>query len=134
VSDWESRFESFVDRQIREARDRGEFDDLPGAGKPLPGIDRPYSEDWWLHQLMEREKLGVHALPPALALRKEAQDLMATLSERRSEAAVRDAVEDFNRRAAKARRDPQISRSVIVELLDAEQVVAAWRATRRKAG
>lgn len=32
-----SRYESVVDRQIRQARERGEFDNLPGMGKPLPG-------------------------------------------------------------------------------------------------
>jgi DnaJ-like protein len=133
MSDWESRFESYVDRRIREAEERGEFDDLPGTGKPLPGIDRPPSADWWLKKLMEREKLGIHALPPALALRKEAQELMATLSERWSEAAVRDAVEDYNRRAAKVRRDPQIGSSVTVDLLDADKAVAVWRA-RKQAG
>jgi hypothetical protein len=34
-SDWASRFESALDRQIRAAEERGEFDDLPGKGKPL---------------------------------------------------------------------------------------------------
>jgi hypothetical protein len=28
-------FESWVDKQIREATERGEFDGLPGAGKPI---------------------------------------------------------------------------------------------------
>ena len=28
-------FESAIDRQIREAQERGEFDNLPGRGKPL---------------------------------------------------------------------------------------------------
>ncbi|MEV4218944.1 DUF1992 domain-containing protein [Nonomuraea sp. NPDC049725] len=42
------QFESWVDRQIREAQERGEFDDLPGAGKPLPGADKPYDEHWWI--------------------------------------------------------------------------------------
>ncbi|GAT83553.1 molecular chaperone DnaJ [Streptomyces sp. F-3] len=36
-------FESWVDRQIREAQQRGEFDRLPGAGRPLPD-DRSYEE------------------------------------------------------------------------------------------
>jgi hypothetical protein len=131
VSDWESRFESLVDRKIREAQERGEFDDLPGAGRPLPGIDRPYVEDWWLRKVIEREHLGIHALPPALALRREAQDLGDTLASKRSEAAVREAVADFNRRAALARRSPQLGRSIVVDLLDADEVVKAWRAQRR---
>jgi Domain of unknown function (DUF1992) len=29
-------FTSWIDRQINEAAERGAFDNLPGAGKPLP--------------------------------------------------------------------------------------------------
>lgn len=35
-------FESWVDKQIREAAERGELADLPGAGRPLP--HRPHTE------------------------------------------------------------------------------------------
>ncbi len=34
-------FETWIDKQIREAADRGEFDNLPGAGKPIPDLDKP---------------------------------------------------------------------------------------------
>lgn len=133
MSDWQSRFESLVDRQIREAQERGEFDDLPGAGKPLRSLDQPYTEDWWLNDLIEREEIGAHALPPALALRKEAQDLMASLAARRSEAAVRDAVADYNERAVQVMRTPHRGPAAVVHLLDVEEVVRAWR-SRRRAG
>jgi hypothetical protein len=36
--------ETVVERQIRLAQERGDFDDLPGRGKPLPGLDGP---PWW---------------------------------------------------------------------------------------
>lgn len=39
--DWES----CVDQQIRDAQERGEFDDLPGAGKPLDLTPNPYARD-----------------------------------------------------------------------------------------
>jgi DnaJ family protein C protein 28 len=39
--DWES----WIDHQIREAQDRGEFDDLPGKGKPLDLVANPYARD-----------------------------------------------------------------------------------------
>ncbi|HUA42024.1 MAG TPA: DUF1992 domain-containing protein, partial [Streptosporangiaceae bacterium] len=29
-------FRSWIDQQISEAEERGAFDNLPGAGKPLP--------------------------------------------------------------------------------------------------
>ncbi|MER2092403.1 MAG: DUF1992 domain-containing protein, partial [Saccharopolyspora rectivirgula] len=50
-------FESWIDRQIREAAERGEFDDLPGAGKPLPK-HAPTDELWWIRSYVEREGLS----------------------------------------------------------------------------
>jgi hypothetical protein len=38
------QWESAVDRQIREAQERGEFDNLPGTGKPLRLED--WDRDW----------------------------------------------------------------------------------------
>ena len=32
-------------RQIREAQERGEFDDLPGEGQPLDLAANPYAQD-----------------------------------------------------------------------------------------
>ena len=45
MSSW---YESHIDRQIREAQERGEFDDLPGAGLPRPDRGELYDEDWWI--------------------------------------------------------------------------------------
>lgn len=70
-----SRYESLVDRQIREAQERGEFEDLPGAGRPLTGSGQPSDEDWWLKELVHRENLGPSALPTTLRLRREGEDL-----------------------------------------------------------
>jgi len=39
--DWESE----IERQIREAMERGEFDNLPGKGKPLDLTPNPYAPD-----------------------------------------------------------------------------------------
>ena len=64
------RFESWVERQIRDARERGSFDELPGAGKPLP---KAASDDLaWVREKVRREGLPVSALlPPSLAVAKE---------------------------------------------------------------
>ena len=52
-------WESAVDRQIREAEERGAFDDLPGKGKPLP--HEPWDGDWALaHHVL---KLAGETLP-----------------------------------------------------------------------
>jgi hypothetical protein len=120
--------ESWVEKQIREAQERGEFDDLPGAGKPLPGMTGHYDEMWWVKEAVRRENLS--ALPPALALRKEAEDLSAGITDARSETAVRDIVADYNARVLDVLRRPQEGPFVVPRRLDADEVVAAWQQRR----
>jgi DnaJ homologue, subfamily C, member 28, conserved domain len=57
-------WETWIDAQIRVARAQGAFDNLPGAGKPLPNIDQEYDPDWWVKQLVQREQVSI--LPPSL--------------------------------------------------------------------
>ena len=66
------RYETAVEKQIREAQELGAFDDLPGKGKPLPGIDGPDDELWWVKNMIRREGLSTDLLlPPSIQLRKE---------------------------------------------------------------
>jgi len=39
-----SRWESLIDQKIREAMEQGEFDDLPGKGKPLDTSENPFED------------------------------------------------------------------------------------------
>lgn len=54
--------ESVVERRIREAMERGEFDDLPGTGRPLPGAGEPYDEMWWVKAWLRRNDIGAAEL------------------------------------------------------------------------
>jgi hypothetical protein len=129
-ADWTSRFESLLDRQIRAAEERGEFDDLPGAGKPLPSDSAPYRADWWVNRVVQQENAGAYAIPPVIALRKIADELTAGAVEYVSERDVRTAVADYNEQAVRARRLPQEGRAVLLPKLDADLVVQAWREAR----
>src|SRR5215213_2625647 len=94
----------WVDLQVQKAIQRGEFDDLPGKGKPLPPLDD--DPNWWLKKLIERERItGV--LPEALQLRKDDAELDAVLDREGSEARVQDLLETFNKRVVNARRQLQ---------------------------
>jgi hypothetical protein len=118
----------WVDHQIRAAMERGEFDNLPGAGKPLQLPDR-HDPDWWVKQLIEREKItGV--LPPALALRREDAELDAELDRMASEEEVRRALADFNQRVVEARRQLQGGPPVVTPTREVEDEVNAWRQRR----
>ena len=48
--------ESPADRAIREAMEAGEFDDLPGMGKPIPGAGEPDDEGWWIREWVKRNR------------------------------------------------------------------------------
>lgn len=125
-----SRYESVIDRQIREARERGEFDDLPGMGKPLPGRGRPDDENWWLKGYLAREGLPTDPmLPTSLRLAKEIERLPDTVRELATEAEVRESVRDLNRRIAEHLRSPA-GPPVPVRPVNADRAVARWRADR----
>jgi DnaJ family protein C protein 28 len=40
-------WDEIVERQIAEAQERGEFDDLPGKGKPLDLMENPFADPGW---------------------------------------------------------------------------------------
>lgn len=118
-------FESWADRQIREAAERGEFDNLPGAGKPLAGLNQPYDEMWWVKEKMARE--GISYLPPTLALRKEAEDALAAVAAARSEREVRRIVTDLNEKIRTAIRTPPPGPPLHLAPLNVEETVRTWR-------
>jgi hypothetical protein len=117
----------WVDLQVQKAIERGEFDDLPGTGKPLPPMDD--DPNWWLKKLIERERISV--LPEALQLRKDDAELDALLDRQSSETVVRELLETFNERVVNARRQLQGGPPVITPTRDVEAEVAAWRGRRR---
>ena len=122
---------SWVDQQVRVAMARGDFDDLPGAGKPIEGLNDD-DPDWWVKKLIEREQItGV--LPPALGLRKEDAELDATLDRESAEKTVRDLLDDFNGRVVAARRQLQGGPPVITRPRDVDTEVEAWRERRATA-
>ncbi len=121
-------FETWVERQIREAQERGEFDNLPGAGKPIPGIDGPAEELWWVKQSLRRENLSY--LPPTLALRREVADVLADVPDAPSESAVRRRIAELNQKIAAAIRVPLDGPPLNLMPLDVEEVVESWRRRR----
>jgi hypothetical protein len=118
-------WESWIDRQIREATERGEFDDLPGAGEPIPDLDKPYDEMWWVKRKLRNE--GLTYLPPSLALRKEAQDALEAALQASSEADARKIVGGINQQIREANRKGIDGPSVMLVPYDIERVAEQWR-------
>jgi Domain of unknown function (DUF1992) len=119
----------FVEIAIQQAQRRGDFDDLPGAGKPLPSLRQPYDPNWWIRQKIEREKLTGLG-PPALTLRAENAELDARLDGVASERVVREILEDFNARIVEARRQLQGGPPVVTPTRDIDEEVARWQERR----
>jgi len=117
---------------IQEAIRRGEFDNLPGAGKPLTGLHEVHDPDWWIRKKIERENLTGLG-PPALTLRTESAGLEARLDALHLEEDVRSTLSDFNRRVVEARRQLQGGPPVVTKTRDIEAEVADWRSRREEA-
>jgi|SRR6476661_6509357 len=123
-------FESWIDKQIRLAQERGDFDDLPGAGKPIPAGDVD-DELWWVKNYLRRENLPTDSLlPTPLQLRKEIERLPETVRGLPSEQSVRDVVAQLNLQIVDWVRAPSGPR-IPVSPVDADDVVATWRQQNR---
>lgn len=118
-------WESWIERQIREAQERGDFDALPGAGQPLPDLHKPRDENWWIKNKIEQERIA--SLPPALAIRHERDRAMERVTGARSEREVRDLLEELNARIRRVNATVTVGPSTTIGPLDVEEVVAAWR-------
>ncbi|WP_083884077.1 DnaJ family domain-containing protein [Nocardia higoensis] len=128
----EDTFESWVDKQIREATERGEFDNLRGAGKPIPGVGSHVDEHWWIRDYLRRE--GVPAdglLPDSLVLRRDRERLGERVAECDTEAEVRAEVAALNRRIVAWLQTPTPPH-VPIAPVHTEQVVGAWREERAR--
>jgi hypothetical protein len=125
-------YESSVDRQLREAQERGEFDNLPGAGKPLPGAGGEYDEDWWVKDWVRREGGTEAVLPPTLAVRRERAEIERFVDRKTSERAVRDYVAALNEQIRKARVGLLDGPPTLLPPLDADAVVQGWRERRSR--
>ncbi|EWT03308.1 molecular chaperone DnaJ [Intrasporangium oryzae NRRL B-24470] len=125
-------WESPVERQIREAQERGDFDDLPGAGKPLDLSDSG-DPDWWVKRMARREGIDLSgALPGALGLRKEAAGFPESLADVRREEQVREILTDYNHRVLADRLRPAVGNlpPLLAKTVDVDDMVAQWRELR----
>ncbi len=125
-------FESWIDRQVREAAERGELDDLPGAGRPLSGLHKT-GEAWWIKERVQREGLSAEELLPApLRLRKEVERLPEAVRDFPDEQAVRETATALNRRIAAELSAPTGPR-VRLAPVDVEELVRQWREQQGRA-
>ncbi|MEU8300461.1 DUF1992 domain-containing protein [Micromonospora sp. NPDC048909] len=126
-------WEATVEAQIRSAQERGEFDNLPGAGKPIPGRNQPYDESWWIKSFMEREKLPSELLLPIpLQLRRKIERVPHDVRDLPTEQAVRAFCAVLNTEVMAWLRMPT-GPKVVVRPVNVDEVVRRWRDERQAA-
>jgi DnaJ-like protein len=121
-------WESWIDQQIRVAQEQGAFDNLPGAGKPLPDHGQDYDPMWWVKKLVEREQVSL--MPPSLELLRKVEKELAALDKLADEAAVRRRIEALNVEIGRANATVVEGPPTRLAKLDVDQVVTRWRRAR----
>ncbi len=120
-------FTSWIDQQIEEAAERGAFDDLPGAGKPIPNRGDEDAAQAWIREYVRKEGISsAELLPTPLKLRKESAQLSEKVQTLPSDTAVREVVAELNERIMEWRRLP-LGPPIFVPLVDEEAMVSRWR-------
>jgi hypothetical protein len=124
----ETSWETWIEAQIRVAMEEGAFNNLPGAGKPLPNFGQEYDPLWWQKQLVQREQITV--LLPSLELLRKVETELAAIEKLDDEAAVRRQVAALNVEIAKVNATVVEGPPTRFSPLNVDQVVAQWRQTR----
>jgi len=118
-------WETWIDAQIRVAREQGAFDNLPGAGKPLPNLGQEHDPLWWVRQLVQREQISI--LPPSLELLRKVEKELVAIEKLDDEATVRHRVAALNVEIAKVNATVMEGPPTRLGTLDLDKVVARWR-------
>ncbi len=114
------RKETLAERRIREARERGLFDNLSGAGEPSPDLDQQRPEGWWANRMVKDERSKLKRAE----LDEQVQLAMPALWRLRTEQDVRGRIDELN---AEIRDYNFVTSLESKPLLQFNELVATWR-------
>lgn len=116
--------EPWIERVIREAQEEGVFDDVPGSGKPIPDIDRPYDASWWARRWIGDERRRQTTNELASYVETEVPRQLAGTVEHKVRAGLESLdtkIEEHNEGVPKVNSLP---------LLDIEELLRGWAVRR----
>jgi hypothetical protein len=119
---------SWIEAQIGAAMREGAFDNLRGAGKPLPNSGQGYDPDRWVKQLIERE--GAHMTPPSIELRRKVERELAAIDTVDDEATVRLRIAALNAEIARFNATAVEGPPTNLATFEVDRVVMRWRQSR----
>ncbi len=124
------RFESYPDRLVREAMERGDFAHNPLHGKHIP-LGRAGQNKPWIVERLEHEDLS-GIVPEPVLLRREKQALATTLADVPTEAEAREIIEALNERIRRQTMNPTTGPRIVVSLVDVESAIRTWQSDHRR--
>ncbi|MDN5820427.1 MAG: DUF1992 domain-containing protein [Brachybacterium sp.] len=120
-----------IESTIEQAMRRGDFDDLPGAGKPLD-LPSSHDPDWWINQRLASGEIDREALLPVVVLlRKEYERREQTLAALPDERSARQYAEDFTERVHQDRRANPFQ-TMLAPAWDQDDAAQRWRELRAR--
>lgn len=114
----------WLEEAIASAIERGEFDDLPGAGRPLDGLGGTYDPAWWAKRFVAREKAAEAGVELAAAIDRQMPRLLATATR----AELTSAIDDWNTAITALNRN--LEPADRLTLLDPATILRRWEALR----
>jgi hypothetical protein len=113
-----------IEQQITAAMERGEFDDLPGRGRPLHDLDTQRSQGWFAEQMVRRE----HS-------RTRHERTQVEIGERRIAFWRASSLDELRERVVAANRHIAETNLLLepedrFALFDFSEVIATWRRVR----
>lgn len=112
-----------VEGSIEAAIRRGDFAELPGAGKPLQGLNN--DPLWWVKEKLRREQ--VSSLPPNLQLRLDRDRALEGARQTSSEMKARELLEEIDARIRKANATITAGPPSDVMPIDVDEAMDKWR-------
>lgn len=121
-------WESFADSLVSKAQREGAFDNLPGVGKPIPGLDEPFDPMWWAKQKLKRENIAV--APVGLDARRKIEQAIERIWDQPTESAALAAIRAVNADIRHANARHVAGPASTLAPLNEEATLERWRKRR----